>query len=144
MVLLCTATFGIAQTQSSITARVVDDNNQAVPFASVRLTRYNSGVITNADGSFQIPSRPEFLTDTLAISCIGFKTQRVAMADLDLSRQNVIRLQSSAVELKAVEIRAANNKRLTEPDLSKGRLTAFPTTTPRSHSHTLLIIAIIN
>lgn len=113
LALTCAALSALAQTQSSITARVVDEKNQGIPFASVRLIKYNSGVITNADGTFQIPARQEFLSDTLMITCIGYKTRRVAMNSLDVNTQNLIRLQTAAVELSAVEITASDSKRLT-------------------------------
>jgi hypothetical protein len=101
-----------AQLPASITGKVLDEQNQPVPFASVRLMANNSGVITNADGGFQIPARESFLRDTLVISCIGFKTRIVSMASLDLTKQNIIRLQSAAVQLSAVEIRASQTRRL--------------------------------
>lgn len=95
-----------------IKATVVDERNQGVPFASVRLVASHSGVITNADGSFQIPNQDLFLRDTLVISCIGYKTRRVAMNSLKLTGPNIIKLQSSAVQLAAVEVSAGRTKRL--------------------------------
>lgn len=101
-----------AQQQRIYIATVVDENNQAVPFASVRLIKYGQGVITNADGGFRIPFRDEFLSDTLAITCIGFKMQRVAVATLDPTKNNIIRMQSAAIQLSAVEIRSSHAKRV--------------------------------
>ncbi|MEJ1240481.1 carboxypeptidase-like regulatory domain-containing protein [Chryseolinea sp. T2] len=132
MILICFSSSLLAQPTETLTARVVDEKNEGVPFASVRLIKYNSGVITNADGSFQIPAQHEFLTDTLVISCIGFRTRRVAMAGLDPSKQNTIRLQSSAVELTAVEIRAANNKRLTGSRIVERAIKRIPYNYPTS------------
>src|SRR5689334_17281701 len=126
LISLLTATSAIAQTSPSITARVVDERSQPVPFASIRLVAYKSGVITNADGTFQIPARDIFLRDTIEITCIGFKTRRLAVSTLDISTQNTIRIQSSAVQLAEVEIRAADSKRLTGKRLVERAIARIP------------------
>ena len=102
-----------AQPSPTFEAKVIDTGNNAVPFASVRLTLNGTGVITNADGSFQIPAREPFLTDTLVITCIGFKTLRMPMNRLKVGTLNVIKLQSLSVELPTVEIRTSKTGRLT-------------------------------
>ena len=121
-----------AQQQRSYTATVVDETNQSIPFASVRLIKYGQGVITNADGGFRIPVLDVFLRDTLVITCIGFKSRRLAIASLDPLNPNIIRLQSSVVELSPVEIRAADTRKLTGRRLVERAINRIPYNYPQS------------
>lgn len=112
VVCFCMATMSWSQSYPIFRATVVDEHNQPVPFASVRLLQNRTGVITNADGSFQIPAREIFKSDTLLLTCIGFKNRRIPVATLDPSGFNFIRMQSAPVQLSAVEIRSAKGRKL--------------------------------
>jgi hypothetical protein len=123
---ICLTATAAAQIPLAITAKVIDERNQPVPFASIRLVANNSGVITNADGTFQIPARDIFLRDTLVVTCIGFKTKKLPVSTLDVSKQNIIRIQSAAVELAAIEIQAADARRLNGKRLVERAINRIP------------------
>lgn len=111
MVFLSTAVN--AQKQGSIVAKVVDNENQAIPFASVRLIRSGTGIVTNADGGFQVPAIEPFLSDSVVISCIGYKQKSFSMTSLRQNDINVIKLQTAYTKLSEIEIRSSKTRRLT-------------------------------
>ena len=59
-----------------ITGRVVDENGNPVPGATVLIQGTTNGVVTNMDGYYAINVRP---TDALRVSFIGYKTSIVEL-----------------------------------------------------------------
>ena len=56
ILLLFGLSYARAQNNQVFSATVLDELNQPVPFASVRLLHHHTGVITNADGSIKASS----------------------------------------------------------------------------------------
>src|SRR5436305_1177732 len=77
---------GFSQNQSdAIQCRVVDiKSKQPIPFASVKIWIKSklSGVISNDDGDFQIPSSYKEQIDSIVISCIGYSNHIIKMDQL--------------------------------------------------------------
>lgn len=61
-----------------VSGRVVDEKGQGLPGVTVLVQGTNTGVSTNADGTFALNAPPN---STLIFSSIGFLTQRVALGD---------------------------------------------------------------
>lgn len=104
------------QAQIMIMGKVVGSQSQIpVPFATIRLNTENGilGAISNADGDFQIPLKYKDITDTVRISCIGYSTKIILMADLSLETLNIIPLQESVSELSEVLIKGKRLRKLT-------------------------------
>ena len=58
-----------------IRGKVIDSKtSKPVPFATVRLKNSQFGVISNAEGDFRLLNNPGFQSDSLIVSCIGFRT----------------------------------------------------------------------
>ncbi len=75
-----------------------------VPFATIHL-RYNQlGVYANADGDFKIIRNPLFLSDSVIITCIGFKRYTVAFSNLSDSSVNKIYLDPIIYKLGEVSV----------------------------------------
>ena len=61
--------------QNSIKGKVIDENQQAIPHASIKLksAKQTKSTITNNDGTFTI-EQLDFSTAQISISSIGYKT----------------------------------------------------------------------
>ena len=100
-----------SQTVYFIDGKVINYFTQKpVPFVTVKLKNKQLGVYANADGDFKIINNPDFQTDSLIFSCIGFKRNSVAFRDLKLNSVNEIILTPSVYGLAEVEIRAKKKK----------------------------------
>jgi len=94
-----------------IRGKVIDSQtSQSVPFASVRLKKSQVGVISNADGDFRIPNRSQYLTDSLIISCIGFRRLSMPVSKLKATEINKLLLVGYTYNLKEVSITARKKR----------------------------------
>lgn len=64
------------QKRSHVTGKVLDENNNPVPGASIQVQGGSRGVITDVDGGFGIDVSP---SDKLVVSFIGLETQTVTV-----------------------------------------------------------------
>ena len=81
-----------------------------VPFSTVRLKTNQLGVYANADGDFKIANNPEFLTDSIIITCIGYRRKSVAVSELTDQKVNSISLSPSIYGLGEVTVFATRKK----------------------------------
>jgi CarboxypepD_reg-like domain len=82
-----------AQSDAWIEGKIIDaGSRKPIPFATIKLKNRAMGVISNADGDFQLPLRYKLLEDTLLISCIGYNTRIVIMNSLLSDDLNIIML----------------------------------------------------
>lgn len=80
-----------AQTQE-LKGRVTDRDGNPLNLANVIILNSNIGVITNADGEFNIVA--EFDSgDKIVISYVGFRSTTLSIFELNMSEQNLIMLQ---------------------------------------------------
>ena len=69
--------------QKMISGRLVDGQSGApLAYATIALAKQNTGVNAKQDGSFSLMSRRSS-EDTLLVSCVGYKTLRLPVAELD-------------------------------------------------------------
>jgi hypothetical protein len=100
-----------SQTDTYIDGKLINtETGKPVPFATVVLKIKQLGVYANADGDFKIINNTDFQTDSLIISCIGFRRSSVAFRDLIQNRVNEIRLSPSVYSLAEVKVQAKKNK----------------------------------
>ncbi|MDB4924868.1 carboxypeptidase-like regulatory domain-containing protein [Mucilaginibacter sp.] len=92
---------GIISISGKITA---SEDAQPVHQAGVSINRKGIGTATNSAGMFALIIPAANLTDTLKISCIGFKTKLLPITDLKNGEQLNIVLEKSTTELKEVTI----------------------------------------
>lgn len=83
----------------SLTAKVVDTNNNPIPFATVQ-TNKNSGVITNEEGVFTI-NLEDVGFEEITFSCLGFTTRTMSI-DAITNNSNIIVLEEFIDELGKV------------------------------------------
>ena len=97
-----------SQTVKSISGKVLNSSgNSPVPFAAVKLKTNQLGVYANADGDFVVAGNSDFRSDSLVVTCIGYKRKAVAFSDLNDSTINRIYLSPSIYGLREVRISAS-------------------------------------
>lgn len=81
--LITTALFG-----QSLTAKVVDSNNNPIPFATVQ-TDENSGVITNEEGFFTIDLE-DVTSNEITFSCLGFASRAISIEAIKTNNHIIV------------------------------------------------------
>ena len=94
--------------RTAVSGTVVDTETRQ-PVAGASVTAGKLSVVTNEDGFFTLKS--EQAIETLTVSHVGYRSQRVNMADQQ-EQQLKIRLKPVAVQLQEVLVRANNARAL--------------------------------
>jgi|NGEPerStandDraft_6_1074524.scaffolds.fasta_scaffold02903_1 hypothetical protein len=81
-----------------------------VPFATIKLKNNQLGVYANAEGDFKIARNVDFQTDSLIITCIGFKQSSLAYKDLNEFNVNRVLLVPVVYGLGEVRVVAKQKK----------------------------------
>lgn len=117
LALLCTA---IAFSQTKVTGKVVDSNNDPIPSANIVLQSTNEGVVADFDGNFvfQTTQDPPF---TLTISSIGFVTKTL---EITTNNQNAtVQLELEHTQLDEIVLSASRTpERIFESPVSVERM----------------------
>lgn len=92
--IITTSLFG-----QSLTAKVVDSNNNPIPFATVQ-TNEDSGVITNEEGFFTIDLE-DVASNEITFSCLGFASHSISIEAIK-NNNNIIVLEEFIDELSKV------------------------------------------
>jgi len=101
----------ISQPSEFIHGKVTNsDNQEPVPFATVKLKYNQLGVYANAEGDFKLIMNPEFHTDSVIITCIGFR--RLSIAFKDLSWQELNRFSLTPVVYDLTEVKVIGSARM--------------------------------
>ncbi|NQX91449.1 MAG: carboxypeptidase-like regulatory domain-containing protein, partial [Flavobacteriales bacterium] len=96
--------------QITIEGRVVDENQQPIPFANAFLVRSQQGVSCDIDGQFKLViAQPRYSSDSLEVSFIGYSTftQKVF---LNKNTKVQATLKSESIELPSAEVLASKSK----------------------------------
>jgi hypothetical protein len=99
-----------------IRGKVIDSkSSQPVSYATIRLIDSQVGIHTNAEGDFRILNNPGFQSDSLIVTCIGFRRLSVAFNVLKISEMNNLMLVPNIYGLN--EVRVTARKRRLSPDM---------------------------
>jgi hypothetical protein len=99
-----------------VTGKVIDSKTSLpVSYATVRLKNSQLGIHTNAEGDFRILNSPEFQSDSLIVTCIGFHKLSLAFSFLKLSEMNNLKLVPNIYGLNEVKVTA--RKRRLSPEM---------------------------
>jgi hypothetical protein len=124
--------FARAQTAHDFHGLIVDDKtNMPVPFATVKLIKGKEikwGVISNAEGDFQIPAGYVSLIDSVVISCIGYRNSVVKIREGDVL--NTVRLRAGSVLLREVVITPSRKPRLSADKIVRMAINNIPKNYP--------------
>ncbi len=88
-----------------ITGRVLDNETlQPLPFSSVYLVGKTTGIISNEEGEFQLKLNASELSETLSISCMGYKNFSAPVSALVNTNRDYL-LNTDVISIQEVIIR---------------------------------------
>lgn len=100
-----------AQRKKVVVGQLKDHKSQQpVPFATLRFSQADQGLVASAEGEFQIRIDDNLRADTLIISCIGYRTDSIALQRLRLDTVNIVELSPSVTKLSEVTVTADRGK----------------------------------
>lgn len=131
--LLLFFSFQCVLSQTSISGKIIDTNNNPIPFSHIRIENTNRGTISNNSGVFKLALNNGDNNRRLIISSIGFKTKKVKLSD---EVQTII-LSKDITQLKEVVVVANDNSIDFAKELIKKAINAIPKNYPtKSERHT--------
>lgn len=105
LLLLLSLWLNNALAQITVNGKVTDaDDKKPVEQASVSINKKGIGTATNTAGLFTLIIPNDNAKDSLKITCIGYQTQSIAIANIKRGEQLNIVLKSNTTELKEVTI----------------------------------------
>jgi hypothetical protein len=111
MIIMSNQQILLSQEIEYIGGKVINSaSSDPVPFAAIRLKNHQLGVFANAEGDFKIMRNPEFQSDSLIITCIGYKRYSVSFKELASETVNKIRLTPAIYGLGEVTVEASRKK----------------------------------
>ena len=90
--------------------------SDSIPFSTIRLKNKQLSVFANSDGEFKIINNPDFKTDRIIITCIGFKRSSVAFNNLNDKKVNKIFLNPAIYRIGEVKI-SSQKRELSSPEI---------------------------
>ncbi len=103
-------------------------NNKPLPYVNIGILNQEIGTVTNSEGKFTFDLKKEFMNDTIKISSIGYKTQKITLKDIkEKNEALLIALEEEINELHEViiETKALKKKTLGNKSESKFVSTGF-------------------
>ncbi|AUD00691.1 hypothetical protein CWM47_01965 [Spirosoma pollinicola] len=108
LVLIWAGTAAQAQTVYTVSGLVTDANTgEPIPFASVALVGRRTGTVTDEKGRFTLVAK--ILTDSMAVSSLGYKMLRRAIDPERLTQSVDFKLESGGNSLQEVTVKAGEN-----------------------------------
>jgi len=102
-----------------IRGKVIENNSgDPIPFATISLTGTRIGTISSADGNFVFKYPRIFSQDSVIISCLGFKMERIRLDFLDTSYSE-IRLKPDYIPIQEVIIRKTDPLNLLQSSIKR-------------------------
>lgn len=115
---------GFAQNTTTIVVKD-KDTKLSVPYASIYNLRSGYGVLSDANGSFQLDLTKIDQTDSIRVSAIGYETFVITREDFSKSQISVFYLRPIIYEMNEVKVKPKKKKVLGTSKYSKTNCTAF-------------------
>jgi len=104
-ILICFSVALRAQDYKSITGKVQDaTTRKALNFASIQLQSTHISNVTNSEGVFVLKFNSAIKADTLLISYLGYKSQRIPLSAFE-TKELVVKMEPSISNLKPITVR---------------------------------------
>ena len=87
-----------------IEGSVMDVFETGIPYASISIPSKNKGSSTNEEGNFKLSISSNYLSETLIISSIGYKSFSIKIEDFVNLKENVIVLEEDVAELSEITV----------------------------------------
>jgi hypothetical protein len=94
-----------------LSGKIVDDRKEnPIKYASVSLVNKPIGTISNVDGNFLLKIHPDFIRDTIVISCMGYA--QMMMPAFKILDEDVIVMNPVSIRIKEVKVVATTPSKL--------------------------------
>ena len=94
-----------------LTGKIVDDKKEnPIKYASVSLYNKPIGTISNMEGNFLLKIHPDFIRDTIVISCMGYA--QLMMPAYKILDEDIIVMSPVSIRIKEVKVTATTPERL--------------------------------
>jgi hypothetical protein len=112
--LICLSNKALSQDKNIVSGIVISqETSQPIEAVSITINNRGIGSVTNADGKFIIALTPETsLQDSLAITCIGYKPQKVSIGYAKSNLNLTVKLESAIENLQEVTVKPLSLKEL--------------------------------
>lgn len=94
------------------------DEKDILPYSNVFILRKNLGTVSNKDGEFVLKIPESMKTDTIIVSCLGYRQQLFPIAGL-ADKNYSIALAPSSVQLKEIKVTVVNPEDIIDKILTK-------------------------
>lgn len=132
IIFLMTTLFSHGQARDYMFGQLVDSvQNEPISFATIKIKNRALGVISNMDGTFKIPLRYKTLGEVVEISCLGYISKEMPIADLLEDRSNIIILEPGHLQLGEAIV-SANIKKLSAQQIVKIAVNSIPQNFPEN------------
>src|SRR5690606_6532955 len=96
-----------------LSGKIVDSKKQfPIKYASISLLNKPIGTISNIDGNFLLKIHPDYIRDTIVVSCMGFV--QILMPAYKILDEDVITMYPFSIRLKEVKVVATSPEKLLE------------------------------
>lgn len=96
-----------------LSGKIVDSKKQdPIKYASISLLNKPIGTISNIDGNFLLKIHPDFIRDTIVVSCMGYV--QILMPAYKILDEDVITMYPFSIKLKEVKVVATSPEKLLE------------------------------
>lgn len=102
-------------------------DSQPICYASIGIANSYIGTISNDSGDFQLKLSTNYSQDTITVSAIGYKSQRITIPEFHQSTKQIIYLQTHTYSLN--EVIVTNNK-LSAKDILRACIKNIPKNYP--------------
>ena len=101
----------IAISQNSYSGTVFEENSTTpIPYAIVKVQNKNIGVVSNESGKFNLSDNRIENSDTLTITCLGYKPKSVSVKDWN--NDLAIYMMANPIQLNEATISAKRSKEI--------------------------------
>jgi hypothetical protein len=88
----------------SFKGRVFDDDQKEVlPFTNISILKSNIGTLSNSDGDFELKIPAAMLTDTIVVSCLGFRQYSLPISEVTDEKYSIY-LHPTTFQLKEIKV----------------------------------------
>lgn len=94
-----------------LTGKIVEEKKgDPIAFATISLANKSIGTISNSDGDFLLKIHPDFILDTVIISCLGYA--QIKMPAFELLDEDVFIMKPVSIQIKEVKVTSISTEKL--------------------------------
>lgn len=96
-----------------LSGKIIDgQKNEPISYASVSVNKKPVGTISNANGDFLLKLHPDYIRDTVVISCMGYA--QIRMPGYELLDQDIFAMKPVSVRIREVRVTSITPEQLLE------------------------------